>query len=505
MEPSDLSFHHPQRQSPAAVIFILITFLRRSVRRFWFLFLFVFFQKGESRTTYFLGLLIVISILQLASSLIHYFRFYFYVDGDELILESRRLQTTRTNIPFDRIQTIEFEQGILHRFFNVVKVQIDTAGSEKAEMSLDALDMDRAEALRSFILAQKAQHAALKIEEGEATEEEQDFMPEPPKDELMLALEPGELFRVGLAQNHLRTAGIIVGFFLGLYQYVDEFIDLDRDDVTQYIIGIEGSAVLFAILGVLPVLLFAAVVVSVVRVVFRYYGFKAWKTARGLKLQAGLLTRREQAATRSKIQLIRWYQTLFELRLGISRVRLFQAAGNQVKKKEALTLPGCHDAHRDRLTAVLLSEEEQESYASHKISRKIIYRRVLFRGVLPAIGLGLLSASPLGYAAILWILLIPFSIWTARRYYDRFQLMINEYSVQVRTGVWGSRGVLLPWYKIQAISLSSSPFERRHGLYTVRLATAGGTVRIPFVPGALAKELADFGLYKVEASQKAWM
>ncbi|MEM7375542.1 MAG: PH domain-containing protein [Bacteroidota bacterium] len=505
MKPSDLSFHSPQRQSPAAVIFILITFLRRSVRRFWFLFLFIFFQKGESRTTYFLGLLIVISVLQLASSLIHYFRFYFYIEGDELILESRRLQTTRTNIPFDRIQTIEFEQGILHRFFNVVKVQIDTAGSEKAEMSLDALEMERAEALRSFILTQKAQYAALTGEEGELVEEEQVFVPTPPQDELLLELEPGELLRVGLAQNHLRTAGIIVGFFLGLYQYVDEFISWDREDVTQYVVGIEGSAVVLTVLGVIPLLLLAAVVVSVVRVVFRYYGFKAWKTARGLKLQAGLLTRREQAATRSKIQLIRWYQTLFELRMGISRVRLFQAAGNAVKKKEALTLPGCHDAHRDMLNEVLLSKEEQLSLAAHTVSRKIILRRVLFRGILPAIGLGIATASPMGYAAGLWILLIPFNIWTARRYHDRFQLLINEYSVQIRSGVWGYRGVILPWYKIQAVRLSSSPFERRHGLSTVRLATAGGTVRIPFVPDTLAHSLADFALYKVESSQKAWM
>ena len=59
--------------------------------------------------------------------------------------------------------------------------------------------------------------------------------------------------------------------------------------------------------------------------------------------------------------------------------------------------------------------------------------------------------------------------------------------------------------KVQRVTVSQSPFQRRRGLATLRLHLAGGAVRIPFVPREDADRLADYILYCAESDQRAWL
>jgi putative membrane protein len=504
-------FDKPQRQAPAAVFFILLTFLRRSVRRFWPLILVLFFQRGEKWEAYAFGIFALIAVVQLVSSLISYFRFYFYIEGEELILEHRRLSLLRTNIPLDRVQTVEFEQGVLHRFLNVVRLQIDTAGSSQTEMSLDALSLPQAEALRDYILEQKA---ILLAEKGETeTPEEEELTETKPVSELLFSLSLPELFRIGLAQNHLRTAGIIVGFAVGLWQYVDEYFlkwdweNLGQAEVFAFLEGLESQAdwlVLGLAIGV-PFLLLSAVVLSVGQTILRYFGFQARQTSRGIKLQAGLLTRREQSATRSKLQLVRWYQTFLEVRLKFRRVRLFQASSQGAKRKESLSLPGASIAHLEQLKDVFVSREARLNPTEYGISPAVIIRRILFLGVLPALLISGGFFITTGGWSLLSLLLIPYQVWAARRYHANFQIFATAEAIWIEEGVWGKKGSLLPWYKVQAVRFRQTPYQRRYDLTTLQLITAGGKLELPFLPQSLAHEIADYALYAVESSNRAWM
>lgn len=48
-------------------------------------------------------------------------------------------------IPFERIQTLNYKEGILHRPFKLVRVDVETAGgSADAEVSLTAITREQA-------------------------------------------------------------------------------------------------------------------------------------------------------------------------------------------------------------------------------------------------------------------------------------------------------------------------------------------------------------------------
>ena len=98
-------------------------------------------------------------------SIWYYFKFYFYVKDGELIIEKGILEKTKLNIPFERIQTINFQQSILHQLFDVVGLEIDTAGSGKKELSITAVEKDKAELIRDYLIRQGAMQRTTESEE----------------------------------------------------------------------------------------------------------------------------------------------------------------------------------------------------------------------------------------------------------------------------------------------------------------------------------------------------
>ena len=101
--------------------------------------------------------LIAIAAVALSTigSLISYFTFYFRLEETELVMRSGLFNKTFRSIPFDRIQTISFTQNIIHRIFNVVQLDLDTAGSSGSELAIKALSHQKANSIKAFILDRK--------------------------------------------------------------------------------------------------------------------------------------------------------------------------------------------------------------------------------------------------------------------------------------------------------------------------------------------------------------
>ena len=73
-----------------------------------------------------------------------------------------------------------------------------------------------------------------------------------------------------------------------------------------------------------------------------------------------------------------------------------------------------------------------------------------------------------------------------------------------RSGTIGYRTVALLYRKVQRVTVTRSPLQRRKGLATLRVYMASGSVRIPYIEHELARQLRDYILYKVESSRQAW-
>jgi putative membrane protein len=219
------NFEIPRRQSYTAILFFIYKFFKTLIRQVWPILLAFVFGKEQTKTI-FLYIIIGISIVVLIFSVIAFFRYFFYIKDDELIVKKGVFQRSLTNIPFERIQTINFEQSVLHQLFNVVKLEIDTAGSKGSEFSFAALEKPVANELRRVILKNKAALKAQAIAEGEEIPE----IEEEEKEEVVMKLTFSELIKLGLSQNHLRSFLLIIFFFSWILQQLNE-IGMNTDEM----------------------------------------------------------------------------------------------------------------------------------------------------------------------------------------------------------------------------------------------------------------------------------
>ena len=117
----------------------------------------------------------VLLIVFFITGIIKWKRFEYWFEDDELRIEYGLFVKKKRYIPFDRIQSLDYTEGILHRPFKLVKVKVETAGSssaKKSEAELTAITKDAASRIEMEIAeAKNGKESSLVEEDGELTEE----------------------------------------------------------------------------------------------------------------------------------------------------------------------------------------------------------------------------------------------------------------------------------------------------------------------------------------------
>jgi len=493
-DPAFLSV--PQRQSPVAVFLILFKFISLLARQAWPLLLVFFFrQSGDSENSWFTLFFIAAAALSSVLSVISYFKFYFYVKDEELVIEKGVIQKTKLNVPFDRIQTINFNENLIHRFFNVVSLEIDTAGSSGKEFAITALDKAKAITIREWLLARKNETQSDNLDQ--ALEEDVAAIP----DELLLNLSIGDLVKVGVGQNHVRSAGILLAFVFGSMEYVESAMGKKafKKLETEYI-----EVLINSVISIVLFVLIAAFFITLVSTVIRYFDLKFLKTANGFKVISGLFTRKENSANMQKIQLIQWGTNPIKKIFNLMDLRLLQAASSAVGRKQAIYVPGCYEPQLTEVRQAYFPNETQQSFTQHGIHWRIIIRRLVSYFLLPAIAFLLIDMASTEsiIISLVWFLLI---LITSIIYQRRWAFYVSEEGIRTTQGIIGSSDLLLKWYKVQSVKIKQSIFQKRRGLADIIFYTAGGAVSIPYIEIEKATQLKDYVLYKVEVSKEKWM
>jgi len=328
-----------RRQSIVAILLILLRLFRVILGQAWPVFLVIIFNPGKSKDSYFAMTIIGIAAVSAILSIISYFKFYYYVKDDELIIEKGIFQKTKLNVPFDRIQTINFKENIIHQFFNVVSLEIDTAGSKGNEFSITALKKKKAIAIREFLIAQKqsASPTPFSDEENELVEVTQ-------QEDLLLHLSPKDLVKIGVSQNHFRTGAIVFAFFMSTMTYIEDIFGWKIENGIESLAGWGSNAFLAGLITIVPLYIIISFLVSLIRTVIRYYELRFYKTASGFKVISGLITRNEQSAHMQKIQLVRWTTNPVKKAFKLFDISLRQAASTAIARKQSIYVPGCYEA-----------------------------------------------------------------------------------------------------------------------------------------------------------------
>lgn len=500
MESISTKFSQPSRQSRVAIAIILIKFVRFTIRTFWPIALSFFIGRkaGNSFEDIIGYVALGIAAINLIGSVLTYFRFYFQIEDGSFIIDKGVLRRTKTNIPFERIQTINLQQNIVHQIFGVVSLEIDTAGAKKSELTIDALNKEDAEAIRQFILEERDQlvedTSSAEAEEKEAIEEE-----------VILQLGVGDLIKIGVSQNHLRSMAILFAFvFSTLNELTDNVTDMVREELSGYQEALSNSWVIFA--GSVVIVGIISFFYSLINTVLKNYDLKLAARKGGLRIVRGLLTKEEISINKSKVQNISWSDNPLRRLFHMYTIQIEQASSAQADQLKAkIKIPGSYTEQVLRVLGIVFPKEFIRDEEKHRVSILLKYRIFIFSGLLPALIAGGIAYFNIGLEALWALLWIGFVWLSVTLYYKKRSFEVNYELLKNNRGTFGNHYEVLQLYKVQAVSIKQSWYQRRKDLASVVFHTAAGSLKIPFIPLEQAEALENFVLYKIETDSRKWM
>lgn len=461
-------------------------------------------------------LLMAVTASTVATALARYFSFTYRIEGNELITQQGILERKQRSIPLERIQEIRVEQGVLHRVFDVVDAKIETGGGEGAEASLSVLSRSEVERLRRAVFERAAKGRA---DAGVGVVQE--HIAVAPERVVIRRLGLKDLVLIGLTTNYLISAlalaGAIWNFAEDLLQ--DNFYKRAGETIyresSRFFMRGAASAIVLALAGALAVILIGLVVSTVVAIV-RFYGFTLSLSGEDLHRRYGLLTRRSSSLPRRRIQVLKIEEKLFRRLFGLATLRADTSGGHRDNHDDDsgrdVLLPITRRDSVDGLLTTFFPDfdagptEGAGGVEWRRVSRLAIRRGAIKGAIVCALAAAFLFGVNWRIAALWPLALLPFVYFISAANYRNLGYALSRRYFCARRGWAGRSTHVVPIEKIQAVEVRQSPLDRRLGLATLSVDTAGqaytgGGPQIHNLPINEAREIAGALAHRASATR----
>jgi len=493
------NFRQFRRQSKKGILVIYLNLLYKTLKAFWLL-LIIFIQKFSniSETTIFYIYLGVAGLLLffLIRAYFIFINFQFKIENQHFILKKGIFKKTSISIPFDRIQNINFKQNIIQQLIKVHEVNIETAGSSKAEISIKALSFKEASTLKN----------AVTIEEySREFENKETIKP-------LLKVGFKALMKVSLTENHLQSLVLLFALLVGFYQQISDISGgLGKQEVLDSYLFKNNAALESSVFLTIVLLLFltvTAVISSMVRVLLRHFNLKVYLKDNSLEVYQGLITKKSIVLKKDKVQHITISHNPIKKRLGISFITFKQAISGKAKKKQdkIIKIVGCKKQQivviMDLLFPNEILETENKYFSNIYFKFRLYLRSLALLGVLNILFI-LVPLSNLVFLANL--VLLPMAVFFVELKFRKRYYSFNENILVLNAGSIETHRTYLPFFKVQNIQLKQTILQAKREVVDVVFQTASGKIKIPCISMVNAQEIYNYTLYKVETSLKSWM
>ena len=418
-----------------------------------------------------LALLVVPTILR-------YVTFSYWIDGDELVTREGLLSKRERHIPMQRIQDIKIEQGVLHRAFGLTGLEVETAGGVEPEVVLTAIRSADAEALRTRLLAERVASA-----EGTAEMQEDPVDTVEPV-HLLYHARPSQLVVAGLTSSGL---GLILLLLIPIWEVGLDLSPELRERLgtwgefgAVWLSGLGIGSTALLVVGIALILLVLAQSISVLSSLLVYFGFHLSLHGEDLQRTYGFLTTRSSNLPRRRIQCLRIEQGVLRLPFGLGTLRAVSAATVRANRQGTsegrdTIVPIARRDEIDRLLPQLLPRLPTDGPSWKRVSPLAI-RRGFIVGTVPlllGVSFATIGAGPIA----LWgLAALPLIYLLARQRYRHLGYAVQDGHLWVRFGWLGQTAYVVPIDRIQTTAVKANPFDRRLGLATLKVTTAGSPV-----------------------------
>ena len=484
MNSPQIDWSVPQRQSWAALFIILYKILWRILKTFWWVLVIYFFRNKRNEFDSFEMAIIGLSLFSLIGSVIEFIYFRFYIQENDLIIKSGFFTKKTITLPLNKIQAVHVEQTLLHNLLNAARLSFDSAGSEKLEVKIHAINKREAEDFKRFIL-----HSRNDDVSAEALAV--------PPEQVLVRLDAKDLFKLSISANHLEALVLMLAFFLSMIEQLKDIFNAEYSKFMNWVYQLNRSP-LSALLAGLIAALAVSVIVSTVRVLIKYFDFRISRTEKGFFIHTGLLNIQEKMVPFSKIQFISWKANWIRRQMKLYLLNFHAVGYDDIKDKLRVRVPVTNES----MIPVLLEQYHPllptENITPYRIHPAYVARRILLTGLLPAAIIILAGFYFFGWTtlwSLLWIVVISIA---SVLFQKKFRLWTDVDALQIRRGFLGIEELVLKWNMIQSVTLEQSIYQEGRQLATIVLHTAGGQVKIPYIKLPQAREIMNYALYKVE-------
>lgn len=499
--PDSFDFSQFSKQSAKGIFVIYVNLIYKVVKALWIL-LFIFIQRfsklSTTNTTYiYLGILVLLLVLLVRAYLI-YKNFQFKIENEHFILKQGILKKTNTSIAFERIQNINFKQNLVQQIIGVFEVSIETAGSSKTEISIKALSLEKATALKEFIAKNKNDNQKILQKE---------------ENKPLVNIGVKALFKVSLTENHLQNLLLFLALLFGLFNQIQQIFDgLGQTENLDGFIEENAnafSASLFFILFILISLTIIALLTSFVRIFLIHFNLTAYLKKDAFEINQGLFTKKSIVLKKTKVQNITISTNPLKRIIGISFITFKQAVSGQLnhkKKDKLIRIVGCKKNQVATIKSSLFNADKVENcdkkFPDNYFKRRLFIFTFLFL-IIAYLGIFLgFQHYEIFYSVIL---VIPFVVFLILKKVKKRFYKISDEILLVGKGLLETHHTYLEIFKVQNIQIQQTIFQKRSNVADLVLQTASGKIKIPCIPFKDAIKVYNHTLYKVETSQKEWM
>jgi putative membrane protein len=470
-----------RRLHPLSWLFVLLGHLRRYAVPIIAL---VVFGRSSGALLELVGVIGALGLT--AHAAIQYRTCRFRLEGEELVIRSGLVQKSRRHIPFRRIHNVTLHQGLLHRLFGVAAVQIESAGGTGADTELEVLRLGDAQALES-LLRRRAR------EVGAAGDEVA------PESEPLLTLGGAEVLKLGLVSNRgLIALTAIVGAAWEIGRDRVEIPGL-KDPVLRLSeqLALGPLSWLAAVVALLLVVAIVLQLLSVGLAFLQFHGFRLHAIDGRFQIERGLLSRVRASTPPGRIQAWSLRESAIHRLFARRSLRIDTAVSGDEDGERSLRelLPIAPREIIDAVVERIMPGAGWPDLPWQPLHPRA-WRRMLVAPVLLTAVAAAVAARQMGPAGLAVLALLPWWLLRARLLARMAGWAVTERLVAVREGWLDRRWRVAEIDRLQALRLTRSPFDRRHGMATLWLDTAGAgsparPLRLRYLPEGEARRLLD--------------
>jgi putative membrane protein len=438
-------------------------------------------------------------------ALARYLSFRIRYEDTELVIRSGLVFRNERHIPYARIQNLDGVENVLHRLLGVVEVRVETGGGTEPEARISVLPVAAFHEMRRRVFEGRGLQPSVAEDATAAA------LPARSSGTPLLQLSIRELLLYGLLESRgLVVIGAAYGLLweLGL---LDRFWSrlFDDESIGQGLVRslvrstFAGAAIPWRQIGValagVAALLLVARLVSMVWAAIKLYGFHLVREGNDLRVEFGLFTRVTATVPVGRIQTLTLYESPLQRLAGRTSVRAETAGGRETgtrtgSRERQWLAPIIPTADCGAFVRQILPELDLAALDWQSAPARA-FRRAVKPGLVMACVPTLLLARPLGWWALAALpVMVGWAIVSARQYVSHLRWASNDEVVVFGSGWLWRRTTAARVAKVQVVARSESPFDRRNGMASLHVDTAGAgdashKVAIPYLPRETAEAL----------------